>query len=93
MTEGFVPFLQAVGATAAWLNGVFFFRFWRESRDELFAFFGGAFWLLGLSWALLSLFSPGEDARPYVYGLRLVAFLLIIVAIVRKNRRHARTAR
>jgi hypothetical protein len=93
MTDALVPFLQAVGATAAWFNGLFFFRFWRESRDELFAFFGGAFWLLGLSWAFLSVFSPGEDARPYVYGLRLVAFLLIIVAIVRKNRRQGRGAR
>jgi hypothetical protein len=42
---------------------------------------------------LLSLFSPEEDARPYVYGLRLVAFLFIIVAIVRKNRRQSRVAR
>jgi len=89
MTQELVSFLQAVGATAAWLNGVFFFRFWRESRDELFALFGGAFWLLGLSWAWLSLFSPDQETRPYVYGLRLVAFLLIIVAIVRKNRRQA----
>jgi hypothetical protein len=90
MTDGLVSFLQAVAATAAWLNGVFFFRFWRESRDELFAFFGGAFWILGLSWALLSLFSPAQEARPYVYGLRLIAFLLIIIAIVRKNRRQER---
>jgi hypothetical protein len=35
---------------------------------------------------VLSLFSPDHEARPYVYGIRLLAFLLIILAIIRKNR-------
>lgn len=48
--------------------------------------FALAFILLGLSWALLSVFNPVADASPYIYGLRLVAFLLIIAAIVHKNR-------
>ena len=80
-----VPLLQAVAATAAWFNGVFFYRVWRESRDELFALFGTALWLLSLSWALLAVFKL-DEARPFVYGIRLVAFGCIIVAIVRKNR-------
>lgn len=81
----FVPLLQAVAATAAWFNGLFFFRFWRETHDQLFAMFGAAFWLLGASWAVLCLINP-DEARPYVYGIRLVAFALIIVGVVKKNR-------
>ena len=86
MIAELVPFLQAVAATTAWLNGLFFVRFWRESRDVLFALFGAAFWLLALSWAALSVLSPDHETRPYIYGVRLLAFLLIIVAIIQKNR-------
>jgi hypothetical protein len=52
--------------------------------------FAVAFALLGLSWALLSIFNPVADGSPYVYGLRLIAFLVIIAAVVQKNREAAR---
>jgi hypothetical protein len=81
-----IVFLQGVAAAGAWVSGLFFLRFWRDSRDSLFGFFAAAFWLLALSWTALALFSPTEDARPYVYGLRLIAFALIIAAIIGKNR-------
>jgi hypothetical protein len=85
-----VLFLQTVSATAAWICSAIFLRYWRESRDPLFAYFALAFMLMGLSWAILSVFSPMGDASPYVYGLRLIAFLLIIVAVVVKNREAVR---
>jgi hypothetical protein len=81
-----IVFLQGISATAAWASGLLFFRFWRQSHDSLFAFFGSAFWLLAISWALLALFSPTEEARPYVYLVRLVAVALLIVGMVVKNR-------
>jgi hypothetical protein len=81
-----IVFLQGATAASATAVGVLFFRFWRSSGDRLFAGFAAAFWMLALSWTLLGVFSPTEEARPYVYGLRLVAFLCIIMAIVDKNR-------
>ena len=81
-----VHVLQAIAAVAAWANGLFFLRFWRDSRDALFAFFGVAFWLLALSWGLLAFFEFREESQPYVYGIRLIAFLLLIVGIIAKNR-------
>ena len=86
MTHDYLVFLQGVAATGAWVAGLFFLRFWRDGRDPLFAFFGAAFWLLGGSWALLALTNPTEDARPYIFSLRLIAFALIIAAMVVKNR-------
>ena len=86
MNSEHVVFLQGLSAAGAFAGGLFFFRFWRESQDRLFAFFGAAFWLLALSWTLLGLFSPTEETRPYIYAIRLVAFLLIVAAIVDKNR-------
>jgi hypothetical protein len=86
MRTQIVVFLQGACAMASWAVGLFFLRFWRESRDRLFAYFAAAFWLLGASWVLLGLVGPTEDNRPYIYGLRLVAFLLVIAAIIEKNR-------
>ena len=66
--------------------GLFFLRFWRETHDRLFVIFAGAFWLLGVQ-RLLLVFSHDmvEDDTP-LYLLRLLAFLLILGAIVDKNR-------
>ena len=81
-----VAFLQAVNATAAFVAGLLFMRFWRDSRDSLFAFFGGAFWLFSFSWTLLALINPDAETQPYIYAIRLVAFGLLIVGMVNKNR-------
>jgi hypothetical protein len=81
-----VVFLQGVSAASAAAVGLVFLRFWQESRDRLFALFGAAFWVLAVSWTLLALYSPTEEARSYIYALRLVAFILIIAAMVDRNR-------
>jgi hypothetical protein len=86
MRPEFVVFLQGMSAAGAFVAGLLFARFWRESEDRLFAFFSGAFHLLAVSWALLGLFSPTDDTRPYIYAIRLVAFGLIITGIIDKNR-------
>ena len=74
-------------ATASLLAGLFFFRFWRTTRDRFFLYFAIAFWLEGLNRFLVSrLVGPNED-EPLYYLIRLVAYGLIILAIVEKNRR------
>ena len=86
MTHDVTLFLQGISSMGAFACGLFFVRFWRQSRDALFAFFGAAFLFLGLSWTLLALSASAEDTRPYIYGLRLIAFVLIILGTVLKNR-------
>lgn len=81
-----VMFCHAVSATGAFVAGLLFFRFWRDSADRLFAFFGAAFWLLALSWGMLRFFGVDDEAHPEIYAIRLVAFLLLIAGIVDKNR-------
>ena len=39
-----------------------------------------------MSWALLALVNPSDETRPYAYAIRLIAFLLMIVGMVDKNR-------
>jgi uncharacterized membrane protein HdeD (DUF308 family) len=84
MVEGLlVGFIFALALSAA----LFFFKFWHATRDQLFLAFALAFALEGLS-RLISLFvvKPNEGA-PEIYLLRLIGYILIIAAIVRKNRR------
>jgi len=67
--------------------GLIFLRSWRETRDRLFALFAAAFWLLGFQRVLLAMTDQLSENRPYLYLLRLAAYLLILWAIVDKNRK------
>ena len=75
MSADHIAVLQAVTATAAWTNGLLFFRFWHNSRERLFLYFGAAFWFLALSWMLLAVLDPVSEATAYIYAIRLAAFL------------------
>lgn len=66
---------------------LFFLRFWLRTRDRLFLYFAGAFVFLIVERVVRSAMAVETDWAPYVYSLRLLAFVLILVAIVDKNRR------
>jgi hypothetical protein len=68
------------------LVALYFLRFWFESRDRLFAIFSLAFLIFAVNRVLLSILDVENEARTFVYVLRLIAFLLIIAGIVDKNR-------
>ena len=74
-------------ALSAWVAGLFFSNFWKVSRDRLFLLFSLAFWTLALHWAGLAIVNPALESTHYLYVLRLFAYVLIIVAIVDRNRR------
>jgi hypothetical protein len=88
--------VSAAPATIAFLNGatvmacfvalLFFVRFFRRTGDPLFARFAVAFALLGAHWLVLTLSGPDYEFRPLLYLLRLLAFVVILAAIVEKNR-------
>ena len=65
---------------------IFFFKFHARSHDRLFNIFGAAFVLLAAQRMALTLLAEERDAHIYLYIARLVAFLLILYAIIDKNR-------
>lgn len=65
---------------------LFFLKFWRPTRDRLFAMFATAFFLLAVQRFLLSVFREWSEDSVWLYGLRLLAFVLILWAIADKNR-------
>jgi hypothetical protein len=79
LTAGAIAMAYAVCA-------LFFLRFWRQTGDRLFAVFSLAFWLFALQRLALALTEPVEEARTGLYLVRLFGFLLILGAIIDKNR-------
>ena len=56
------------------------------TNDRLFVFFAAAFWMLAFQWALVAAIDPADEHRHLFYLPRLVAFALIAMGIVDKNR-------
>lgn len=82
-------FLSGMAMLGSWVAGIYFFRFWLKSRDRLFLMFGASFWLMALERLALAFTPvPWREEYSFVYIIRLVAFLIIIVAIVDKNRQN-----
>lgn len=65
--------------------GLFFLRFWTRTHDGLFLAFAVAFWLMAANQVLVGLSGISSETSAPFYLLRLAAFALIILAIVRKN--------
>ena len=57
----------------------------RRTKDRLFQTFGVAFWLLALNQTAVALSDFPREEQSWIYMLRIVAFALLIAAIVGKN--------
>jgi len=66
---------------------LFFLRFWVAARERLFGLFALAFVVLAVQRLALSLTNATMEDQTVFYLLRLAAFVIIVVAIVDKNRR------
>jgi hypothetical protein len=82
----FYDFLSGAVALGFFVCGLFFLRFWRRTRDQLFLAFALAFALLGTGQSILALANIPTEERGSIYLIRLAAFALILFAIMRKNR-------
>jgi len=65
---------------------LFFVRFWKKVHDQLFLFFAMAFGILGLERLIFFCVDPSNEIVPYLYIQRLFAFVLILYAIIDKNK-------
>ncbi len=77
-------FLEGAQVMASLSIALFFLRFWRATRERLFVLFSVAFCLLGANWALPSL---GGPLAPHAHFFRFLAFVVIALAVLDKNRR------
>lgn len=89
----YVIFLAGVSGAAFAFSGLFFLKLWRAARDSFFAYFAIACGLLALE-RLVALFVSGAlsyssnslpESESWIYLIRLLAFLMILIAIISKN--------
>lgn len=82
-------FLLGATALGCLVIALFFVRFWRETGDRFFALFALAFTTFAVNRTILAFLNEQDEASTGPYVVRLLAFLLIIAAVVDKNRRPA----
>jgi len=71
---------------ACLIAAMFFVRFWQASHDRFFLLFASSFFVEAVNRAALAVSPHPSDGAPVFYGIRLLAFLLILIAIADKNR-------
>ena len=86
LLENLNYFINGAVMFAFLIAGLFFLRFWRKTRDRLFLLFAASFFVLGVNRLSLSMTQPENEARNVFYIIRLIAFALILYAIIDKNR-------
>lgn len=76
------------GAIAALsiIAGFVFLRFWRSTHDRFFLFFAASFLIEGLNRIILGILGELNENLPVYYLIRLLAYGLILYAIIDKNR-------
>ena len=91
-----IQFFNGMLMMAFCVAGVIFFRYWRASHDRLFLMFSISFWIMAVNRLLLDYFTPPgtppNEHRTILYVIRLMAFLLILIAIIDKNRKTRQTS-
>lgn len=65
---------------------LFFLHYWRVTRDRFFLFFTWSFVLGTGSRLVLAVHLGNDEFEPLIYLLRLLSYVIIVVAIVDKNR-------
>ena len=73
------------------IASLFFLNFWRKSHDRLFAMFSAAFGILAVQRPMLAVITDMQGETTWLYALRLAAYLLMLAAIVDKNRAPAKS--
>ena len=79
-------FLLGATSLAYLIAAVFFLRYWRRSSDRLFLMFAGAFSILAANRVAFAAMTLSVEAHTYLYLVRLAAFVLVLAAIIDKNR-------
>ncbi|MGH9523173.1 MAG: DUF5985 family protein [Terriglobales bacterium] len=83
-------FLWGMLTMATLIAGLFFLRYWKLTGERLFAFFSLAFAVMAVSWIGLAAVDPALKLGQYMYLIRLLAYIILIIGIIDKNSRERR---
>ena len=70
--------------------GLCFLKFWARTHDRLFLMFSFSFFIMAINRLLLTWFvlrgDNPDESQTIIYLIRLAAYVIILIAIVVKNR-------
>ena len=89
MSALLLPYMHGALLFGCFVIGLKFLKYWRLSRDRFFIYFAAGFWVFAIGWSLRTFLPAQGDHGHFAYVPRLLSFLLILIAIVDKNRRSA----
>lgn len=78
-------FLHGFIAACSLVAGLFFLRFWRQTRDLLFLAFVVFFVIQGLSTTYVISYRDPNLGSVWLFMLRLFSVLIVLAAILQKN--------
>ena len=87
MTGLVVPYLHGALSVACLAVGIKFLKYYRLSHDRFFVWFAIAFWTFAVGATIRVFVAQTPEHAHLGYLPRLLGFLLIIIAIIDKNRR------
>lgn len=67
-----------------------FLSYWRRTGQSLFLTFAASFFLLAVNYTWLALTNIPAEERSPLFLIRLLAFCLIILAIIQSNKKRRR---
>jgi hypothetical protein len=80
-----IEFLAGALTLAYVIASVYFIHFWQRTSDRLFFAFAAAFALLALNQLTVFALGVNDERYNYAYILRVLGFILILLAILDKN--------
>lgn len=86
MTRSLYPVIAGMLSAGYLIVALFFLRYWSRTRDRLFIYFSLAFALLAVQRIASAIMFLWSESATWTYLVRLLAFTLILWAIVDKNR-------
>jgi hypothetical protein len=85
---GTSPQLLLLGgiSVASLVAGLYFLRYWLSTRDRFFLYLTSSFWIEGANRIYTGLTASWNEDSPIQYAIRVLSYLLILLAIWEKNR-------
>lgn len=78
-------FLLGIIAMASITAAIFFLKFWRSTRDAFFLAFAAFFLIEAADRVALLFYVKPNEGSVWIYLIRLLALLVILAAILKKN--------
>lgn len=85
-SDSLAAFILGGIAMASFSVSLFFLQYWRSTRDRFFLLLAASFFIEAVNRTHMALVPSSSETEPLNYGVRLVAYSLILVAIWDKNR-------